>query len=281
MVRSVLGLTVYLDDPFWAAEGAERLLRSFLADGRSLPFYTTSRLDHWVALGAGESLPDLFRGSDLHLSTRARHLLDVRAADDLDAPSTSFRFLQVAPGSPVPGFLQLTFPLDEDPETLRRLMHAICELGPVLSGSGGFTFTWMPEASGDAFAQMYKLCRRFVGFDLQVPEIAAPYARRFVPSASWLTVVSHRHAGREASLARVERLAAVRLDPFRSCVLVTAGTRPELGDMNRMELPTALRAVSSAFAPLFPDPPAPLPGPFSLGDATARWMKRHFEPEGF
>jgi len=51
VVRSVLGLTVYLDDPFWAAEGAERLLRSFLADGRSLPFYTTSRLDHWVAHG--------------------------------------------------------------------------------------------------------------------------------------------------------------------------------------------------------------------------------------
>lgn len=279
LMRAVLGGTFYVDPAGWSHDLAARLLDAFVSRVGELPYFTTSRASRWMVADEHTRVADLMRGADFALTAVTPDLLELQVADDPDAPATGFRCLE--PGrSDIPGFVQITLPLDADAAVLLDLARVIVAEAPVVGGSAGYTFRWAPMVGGNAFDEMYRVTRRFLGFDLQVPELWAPLARRHA-TTSWLTAVSHHHPDRVGCLEGLEREAEVHLEPNRSCVLVRAGERPGLGDVNSMQWPEAMARAAAWMAPLLPKEfPAP-PGLFSEEGAADRWARRLFEVDGW
>src|SRR5690606_345447 len=119
----------------------------------------------------------------------------------------------------------------------------------------------------------------YLGMDLQHPERFARLARAGLPSVNWITMLGAplaQSSRPERSLAALRRTDVDVYLGANGTVAVRAGTEPSLGDVNQMEYPDTMAAVTHALqAQLAADAP-PFPGRFvdEDRDLTGQWVRR-------
>ena len=290
VLRPVLGLTAYLDDPVhWARGAAREALRFFLdrVDAEALTFYTTSLLDRWRTVrgdGGADRIADPL-DARLLLFDRPRHLLRLRLADFPNAAGIGFDYTEVDPArADRAAVLELTVPPTGDPGELLQLALELARLGPIHCMVGGYSVRWHVGEARLAHDCFYLWARRFLGLDARNPEMAwvAPDA---LPGTSWLTFVGQGLAARHD--LDLDALAAT---PFREDVaaiptphglLLRAGGEPTMGDQNDLDFPEAYAEVARTLAPILAEDLFPFEGPFRVEDAMRRWTRRFLDPKAW
>jgi hypothetical protein len=154
----------------------------------------------------------------------------------------------------------------------------------VWGGIGGYLATWDPAHKALSWDLAYAWLKRYAGLDVQDPEAASWLAPAGLLGTGWLTIVGRPLAeAREldlGALAALERPGLRATSPAGG-LLLQAGARPPLGDLNRMEWPTELAEVAHLLGELVvPEPPAYY-GPFSEHGDAAKWLRRLVEPKDF
>jgi hypothetical protein len=292
VLRAALGLTVYLAEPeLWAREGASALLRAFLdlSPASALRYFTTSMVMEWRRIGQSGSdgpravLDALAVGV---MEKRVRHLFEVRLCDDPDAPTVGFRYREIDPArEDRTGYLEIILPIDHDANDLLQLALEIGQRWPFASGVGGYVVSWNELEQPTAFAMMLPWCCRYLGLDVQRPEVMAWHAMRGLPGTSWLNMIGAPLAATRpadaAALASRPFTHEVRVMTLGRGTLVRAGATPLLGDMNGLVYPHVYAEAARACRPFLLDKPPPFPPPFTEDEATERWYRRLVQPEGW
>ncbi|MBX3130286.1 MAG: DUF3396 domain-containing protein [Polyangiaceae bacterium] len=287
VVHGALTLTLYLDDPRrWALELIPRLFDTFVhrINPSWLQWYRTSQESKWRLI---EDLAEIREAIVAgQLTGRVRHLLEVRVADSPHAPRVGFLYREVdARHTSAVAYAQLVLPLDMDPNELLALAIEVGQEFPIVSGIGGYGFTWNPELPRNAFRAIHNYCKRYRGMDVQTPEPTAWLARTGLPGTNWLTLLGPGLlAGETLDVPEAAEWAGdVAILALAHATLVRAGERPVTGDVNMMEHPATLSGVARWLAPFVLRNPPPFPGTFSENedelDATADWMHRFETPE--
>jgi hypothetical protein len=291
VARIALGLTIYIDDPLrWAHEGARAVLAAFLerVPARDLRLFITSVQPEFRMVTGGE-MAKLMHDMVLPAHrTDVRHLLWLRIVDDPGAPELAFSYREIdSTRQGRCGFVEMTFPLGYDPESLAALAAQIGEQWPHLCGIGGYVASINGRELATGLDAAYPWTRRLLGLDIQDPETMAWHVPRGLPGSSWLTMIGRQHA--EALEIDLDALAKrawrgeVKVRPLARGVLVRAGEAPSLGDLNRLTYPWEYAEVARALSPHFVAEPPPFLGPRwrEEPDRTARWMRRLVDPEGW
>ncbi|WP_224372271.1 type VI immunity family protein [Hyalangium versicolor] len=283
VIRVALGLTAYLAEPeFWAREGAQRALDLMLqaSVGGQLRYYTTSVMTQWQAAGP-KTLQGLRQGlsSRILVQERPRHFMFFRLADVPNCPSVGFSYTEIDPRRDArSAVLELTLPQAHPPEELLALAIALGKLGPLHSLVGGYVARWNVLHQKTAFNQFYLWAQRYLGLDIQDAEELAAYTPSALPGSNWLTLVSARVAGeREFELAALQRVRwqeSVTVAPVGEGLLLRAGERPTLGDLNRLSYPQAYAEVARQLEPLFVEEPPEFWGQFTNTARTGAWLRR-------
>jgi hypothetical protein len=286
IVRVALGLTAYLDEPeFWAREGAQRaldlLLGTSVAD--ELEYYTTSVMTQWEELGQG-TLRELRQvlSSRVLVQDRPRHLMFFRVADIPNCPEVGFSYTEIDPKrAERSAVLELTLPQENPPEELLHLATELAKLGPLHSMVGGYVARWNELHRRDAFNLFYLWAQRYLGLDIQDAEELASFTPEWLPGSNWLTLVSQQLAkARDFDLSTLRRDSwkqPVDVSIVGTGVLLRAGERPTVGDLNRLAYPEAYAEVARRLDPLFVEEPPEFWGRFTDVAKTHAWMRRLVE----
>ncbi len=286
VTRMTLGLTIYLaDGHFWASSGARSLYERFAESVGvgSLRWFCTSTNAAWRVV-TPEIVPLLADHLSVkHLARRARHLFEFRIADDTAAPSIAYTYREIDPSHPRrSGFVQLAFPAHFSVDELLQLAIEVGQRLPIYSAVAGWVPSYSRHHEREAFRRIYNQCRRYLGMDVQVPEVGSWHAKEGLVGASWLTLVGAPLAERLgldlAGLRTHSWRAEVAVFPLQRATLIRAGRSPSLGDVNLMEYPAAQAEVARVLAPYQRQELAVLPGRFGEEDATPRWARRFVEP---
>lgn len=289
VARVALALTLYVHDVEpWEHGGALAACRALfeVCPPKNLRWFTTSRLDRWHCLSA-EAVPDVVTHLEWAGAT-PRHCFGFWLADEPGAASCLFHYRAIDPRrSARAGVVTFALPQDSDPGLLWQLALAVGTRLPFSAGIGGYAASWNRLHSRTAFHEIRAWCRRYLGLDVQDPDRMAWAVGRAVPGTSWLTLVGPRLLD-----AWGETAASYAAHPWtspevlalplaRGGVLLRAGARPTLGDVHRLEYPTAYAEVARRLAARLPEAPPPMTGGFFVNEDTTEWMRRFVEPEGW
>ncbi len=288
VARPTLGLTLYLDDArAWASEHAASFFSTFLSsiDVSQLNFFTTSVLLDWRPLE-----PDQLDELREHLSPgglvgRMRHMFQFSVTDDLWAPRLGFVYREVDPSrSPAQrGYIQVFLPVTTNSDDLLALAIQAAQMYPIWAGVGGYTASWNRRKPRNAFKPVYQWCKRCLGMDVQAPDAMSHRVIDGLPGASWLTIVGNAARDRwEMDIGALQNRTwrrEVAVMPLTAATLIRAGSRPEAGDVNKLDYPEALSEAAQALEPYLVKEPPELPGEFGEGECTDAWMRRFSFPE--
>jgi hypothetical protein len=201
-------------------------------------------------------------------------------------------------GRPRASFCEVMVPPYEDPRRLAALARELIEILPVRSGHGGLT-AYADGQDGEAWVEVYRWCRRFLGLDVGYLDGWLEAATTRLVGAGWLTVLGPAFAtvlGDGEPLRFVSPDIAV--DVSAGGALITAGAAPTLGDVERGEFPAAMAEVERRIRPLkvggwhrqsmlytsgiaFDVVESELPGGFNDHRMTGAWLNRLVDPAGF
>lgn len=153
------------------------------------------------------------------------------------------------------GALRLVLPysfLDQSPVQFIDLTRKLVEKIDFHSGHAGFAINWdyKGEYASESRKQMAGFARRFLGIDL--PDIACTLCalNSGIKSVNWLTLLGNemisKIGGKQTLRASLsEEIGIVTLEHG---VIVRAGEKPGLGDVNRQDFLPAYREVGKALA---------------------------------
>lgn len=206
--------------------------------------------------------------------------------------------------TPRASFFEVFVPHHEDPSALEALCYDLVDILPVRSGHGGwFAHVWDDEVTPDPWDTVFQWCRRFFGLEVAHVDGWLVAARKRLRGANWLTVLGHPFAkvlDKAKALAPFRRGATggIARHEGRYGVVLRAGASPPLGDVARGELPASICEVARAIEPLtlasfaksgmfsvggvfFSTFTDELPGDFVDHHATALFLRRFTDPDGF
>jgi hypothetical protein len=201
-------------------------------------------------------------------------------------------------GRPRASFCEVMLPPYEDPRRLVALARELTDILPVRSGHGGLT-AYADGEDDDAWGEVYRWCRRFLGLNVGYLDGWLEAATTRVVGAGWLTVLGPTFAtvlGDGAPL----RFGSpdVGVDVGAGGAVITAGPAPTLGDVERGEFPTAMAEVERRLRPVkvggwhrqstlytsgiaFDVLQSQLPGAFADHRMTEAWLDRLVDPAAF
>ena len=183
------------------------------------------------------------------------------------------------------GYVRVLLPADTSDTMQLSLALEMLDTVPVISGHGGFCFTYVPERKSSAFDRIFAMARRYAGVDIEDLPVTLPHMGSRVKPACWLNVIG-RAGGFDASLWR--RMHAIgNLDDATATerhhgVLLQLSETPPIFDLNHGDLPTApYRAFDEATAAIRLAAIGTFSGPrFGADpDATEAWLARFASPE--
>lgn len=288
VARVALGLTLYLDEPMtWSQQGAAEVLSALieLLPPERLAWCTTSMIPDWHRVGP-HTIEALLPQLSSMWFQQVRHLLWFRLVDDVHAPAASFSYREVdnARGGRS-SWLQLFLPVEQGADDLMQLALRVGHEWPVLHGVAGYAASWNPHEKGTAFSAMRPWAKRWWGLDLQDPEGSSWHAERSLSGTGWLTLLGRRFLRLRgvdpeslAQRAWPHQVSAMRV---RGGLILKAGPRPTLGDMNRLAFPHAYAAVGRALADLLPEAPPDFWGTWHTEKDALAWARRLVDPEGW
>ncbi|MDE2372009.1 MAG: DUF3396 domain-containing protein [Burkholderiales bacterium] len=182
---------------------------------------------------------------------------------------------------PPAGAMSLSIPVvaAENPESIVTLMQEIADCADFESGHCGYSMSWEPNAdsASDAEARMPGVAGRFPGVDLPKLNTTVLAIQRStapgIKTVQWLTLVGERIVESVGGVARLRTLlpASVALHELKNGLLIQAGAAPMIGDSNRAQKLTDVKAVGRALAGCRLMNHAPI---FGTDDVMAEWLAR-------
>jgi len=164
-----------------------------------------------------------------------------------------------------PAFFAATLPfsfLKEQPgkPSFQTLVHGWCQILKPFCGYAGIGAIQSVDSSEQLTTvyQVYPIARRFPGIEIENAEMVSLYLGRHIKGVNWLTALSDEVlapiGGRQALLAKLDE--NFHIMEYEGGVLIQAGPAPELGDVNRKQIPRYYRQLSKLVRRLrmrFPD----------------------------
>ena len=170
-------------------------------------------------------------------------------------------------------------------ERYRSLIGSWCEKLKPAYGTAGLSILFNEGRQGLSDRLLaFPIAKRFPGLD--VPEHSRWYVRmnrlrkRAIRTINWLTFIDE---GLVSELGGQPKLAedlgtSCPIYPYSGGIVVQAGDRPKLGDVNRGMIPEAYQRVSRVMQPIrFDDHQRPLidaPQPLDALEETIKWIRR-------
>jgi hypothetical protein len=216
-------------------------------------------------------------------SRRTWYMLDLESGSTPDAASDwalTFRALE----DDEVGAMRLVLPtgdLDGDPGPFVELVKALTRSLDLASGHAGYAVSYVKlgDLAYKAEAVLYPLGRRHPGIDLPDLFGTLDVISEGIKCINWLTLLSPDLCERLGGLETlVEELGEeIAIHPLATGVMIQAGPRAEIGDVNRGSRLPLYHQVGRVLAPIrAPDhPPFLKRGPLVYDeDATERWLGR-------
>lgn len=209
-------------------------------------------------------------------------MMTLKGGSSADSASdTGLQFFADEEEEPAMGGLTLTLPVSwaAKPDRLLEMTQTIADAVDFESGHCGFSLAWDPggDSATDAMSRMLGVANRFLGLDLPKLNTTVSSLQRSakpgIKTVQWLTFlgtpVIDQLGGETAVKARLATVAKVHITT--TGILVQAGEAPTIGDSNRQDDITALKAVGQALASIR------VPGHgtiFGTRDQTGEWLAR-------
>ncbi|WP_342377924.1 DUF3396 domain-containing protein [Myxococcus stipitatus] len=169
---------------------------------------------------------------------------------------------------------------DEEVATVLSLARWVGEQVPYASGYGAPALTWGADSQQGAFAEAVgKLAFRHPGYDVPDSMETAFDIGTKVRGAYWLNFIGPealKKLGGEKGL-RSKLEIGIGIEKVGDGLLLQAGPRPEIGDVNKKAKLPLLRSLAKVLEPvtLFDD--VGIDNNFPEEDDCKRWKRRHLE----
>jgi Protein of unknown function (DUF3396) len=182
-------------------------------------------------------------------------------------------------------YLPASWPERVGYDSYRQLIQSWCEKLKPAYGTAGLSILFN-EGRQDLEDRLlaFPLAKRFPGLDL--PEQSRWYVRmnrlrkRAIRTINWLTFIDDGFVSELGGLSRLtEQLGELcPVYAYEGGVIIQAGERPELGDVNKGLVPAAYRRVATTLKPIrFEEHTRPLidaPQPLDSLEETLKWIRR-------
>jgi len=143
--------------------------------------------------------------------------------------------------------------LAQAPNEFLQIVIDLCNQVPFLSGHAGFVFERSPYQEARSYQIAYALGMRYVGVDI-ADIFNVPYAveRDGVKGVNWLTILSYPFLEELGGRPAIDHLTSKNIDVIdtKYGVILKAGDKPQIGDVNRGKLPEEYRLVYNVIKPL-------------------------------
>jgi len=176
-------------------------------------------------------------------------------------------------------------PLEQDPRDYLDTARRLCDLLPYLSGHVGYCLETSPYYENQAYRAAYPLAMRHPGLNIASDHATRPLRdEKGVETINWLTLIGAIPLAKLGGAARLRaalaRVPEIQIIDSANGVIVRAGDRPQLGDVNRRDALPLYREVYRAVKPVV-EPVIARFRPLLLGGAleddaekTQRWLRR-------
>jgi Protein of unknown function (DUF3396) len=198
-------------------------------------------------------------------------------------PDRSFEFssLQATLGLERASYIRLRLPVGTSPRELLEAANRMCGSAQFHGGTAGYMFSFAESERPLAFDQIWAWARRYWGIEVIDVSAGSWEVLRGTYGPNWLTMVSDQMI--DSKLPRVSLRSRLRpgvdIRPLHRGVMIQAGPRPLLGDMNRFEDVSVYAGASQLLEPVFLREPKDFPGMFTDHKSTAAWIRRFVEPD--
>ncbi len=184
------------------------------------------------------------------------------------------------------------FPIDwfengDNYRTYISLMQRWCSLLKVAHGTAGLSIILeegVNKSRGTLLA--FPFLKRFPGFDLPNSSRWSTQVRRaekrHIRSINWLTAIDDGFVEELGGMEHVRHALGEHcpIHPYNGGIIIQAGQRPEIGDVNSGIIPEHYRTVAKLLKPLrceefLPNLPyLPAPKPLDSLEETLKWIRR-------
>lgn len=254
-------------------------------DGRRLS--PLSKIDYANYIRERARIPDNVKNDDGFEAS----LFGYSDGGDLDDPTIYFAEAigenETRGFSSISMYLPASWPEHVGYDQYRATVHGWCEKLKPAYGTAGLSILFNEGRQGLSDRLLaFPIARRFPGLDL--PEHSRWYVRmnrlkrRAIRTINWLTFIDDgfvTELGGQAGLK--EQLgASCPVLPYDGGVIIQAGDRPQLGDINRGLIPEDYRRVAEVLKPIiFDEHDRPLidaPQPLNALEETGKWVRRFY-----
>jgi hypothetical protein len=174
------------------------------------------------------------------------------------------------------GHLQVAFPASsfgEHPEDFGEVVLEMCRKLHPISGYGGIGLI---ESADSAISTRFeplvcKMAQRFPGLEADYPSCHAPHLSQGIKGVNWLTILGARWVAKlggaralERELSELDRQLIVYRT--RRCIMIQAGPKPQLGDLQQNIWPELYIQLAKALSRI----QVPVHGPFHRAGSLDR-----------
>jgi hypothetical protein len=211
----------------------------------------------------------------------SRPFWKVEVANREATPDLSIEFADVRPtaGEERASYVRIRRPLDGAPDELRDSVLQLADALPFWVGSAGHLFNPVEAAWLPAFDQIWAWARRYWGVEVVDLRAGTWDALRGLTSVNWLTLLGDQFLEANASVNPGAASGALAARRTRHGVVLQAGARPVLGDINSFEEIAPYREAARLLEPALLADPTPFAGMFTDHESTLAWGRRFLEPE--
>lgn len=253
--------------------------------GDRLRYYRTETMSRSRRLGKDslELVPFWFS------KTKARrdiYMLNLESAAHADEPSDcafAMQAIEDADPNEAVGFVRLVLPVarvEPDAAPFAELALRLFASIDCASGNAGYSLNWneLSDEEESARGAMSAIRKRYPGLDLSDPSSSMYCSATGIKCVNWLTHVGSRHV---ASLGDIDQLRMrlgddIQLHSLPKALVIQAGPRPELGDVNRQQKLPLYHRVGNALATIrSPEHPAFIGRDGDVDEAESEaWLAR-------
>jgi hypothetical protein len=170
--------------------------------------------------------------------------------------------------------------LEERGRDFLGLVLGWCRRLRPMHGYGGVGIMESPDLGLAASLEqaVYAMARRFPGLEVDYPFLHMGCLRGGIKGVNWLTVLGDEYVAKAGGLAHLRSSLSgdeVSFYEYPGGIVIQAGERPEIGDVNRQLWPAAYREVNRLLKPIRVREHLPFHGAAGFrSDETLEWLAR-------
>jgi hypothetical protein len=176
-------------------------------------------------------------------------------------------------------YLRIRLPKTATPDEIRDMTLELADLLPIQQGRAGYFCHVIERDRRIGFDQAWAWARRFYGIDI-IDQVKDTWdAPRGLLGINWLTVVGRKwQEGLLKSVDWDHIPPPLRVHKQKESIVVEAGARPTVGDMNQFQDLAPYTQVSEWVEPALVKKPTSFAGMFSDHQSREPWIRRFLAP---